>query len=577
MTSKNILDIMDQEPCISQISNGAGHLYNDSKYAHFSQITAHNKDTFPLFCKATPIEFTLNPGDCLYIPPKWWHWVRSFGSRCISINFWFADGDTKINNIEKHYPKIYVDTLKWSALQKWSNEYLIEVSEKCAPDGLWLWIEGFAYKKRITMRDFISKYGSTTANTEKKEFAYLITLKDYEHSGSISNRRLLDILSDDFSIPTLIDTDDTKSVGYNFWMNFGGIDTGLHFDDDGGLLCVVDGTKKVTLYSPDDTPYLYPYPLESPKLLPVKVNFMYNLYKECGILPKQSENISFGIHSLLELTLKKAPNLALLTSKLQNTVGPGRIVYGIKNIGGLIKWEYYFYGIDRHCTTYQDASTFFKIKEYNEELSLDNISTFLCKEGFNIKSKLNSNNINTINYDKLILYSLDFTEENVTDKNISKINLYYSMEDKLKIPFILYEQTYLLEDPENKLEPNSVQYIDLFSNVVVDIKTITILFKRLNVSNNDIVNVLQFIDKSEYKCTSVSLVNKKEEIGVYFFGIAYESFVKFLLEYMYPPDLLDLVCRNKEAFADIQIEVGFHFRKGDNTSTPSRTAFYGLF
>ena len=108
-------------------------------------------------------------------------------------------------------------------------------------------------------------------------------------------------------------------------------------------------------------------------------------------------------------------------------------------------------------------------------------------------------------------------------------------------------------------------------------KTITILFKRLNVSNNDIVNVLQFIDKSEYKCTSVSLVNKKEEIGVYFFGIAYESFVKFLLEYMYPPDLLDLVCRNKEAFADIQIEVGFHFRKGDNTSTPSRTAFYGLF
>ncbi len=562
------MDVSNSDKCMSQKSNGAAHLYNDSKYAHFSQITEHNKDKFPLFNKATPIEFTLYPGDCLYIPPKWWHWVKSFGERCISINFWFSN--LKGVDVGKE-PKKFDKILRWLALEKWSNEHLIETSEKCSKEGLWVWTEGFAYKKRISMREFIEIYGNNKEQT--KEFAYLITLSDYEHPGSISNRRIIDELSCDFSFP-FSEIESSAELGHNFWMNFGGIDTGLHYDDDEGLLCVVDGTKKVILYPPDDSQYLYPYPANAVRLLPVNINFMYNLYKECYTYQTKAglEQKDIGIHTLLELTLKKAPNLAILTQKLQRHVVLGRIVYGIKNVNGLIKWEYYFYGIDRHCNTYQESPLFFKRDTYNKDLSLDNIASFLNGEGFKLKTS-------HINHHRLILYSLDFTEESVIDKSINKINLYYSIVNQVKIPFILNEQTLMLAETkeENKQEINSIQYIDLYGSIFVDIETVTNHFRKIGVSNDDIENILKFVNYSEYRCISVSLVNKKEEVGIYFFGIAYEAFLSFLLEYLYPPDVLDLVSKNKDTFSNVQLEVGFHFKKGDRTSKPSRTAFYGLF
>ena len=44
---------------------------------------------YPLFASSPPaIECTLNPGDVLFIPAKWWHHVRSL-SRSVSVNAWW--------------------------------------------------------------------------------------------------------------------------------------------------------------------------------------------------------------------------------------------------------------------------------------------------------------------------------------------------------------------------------------------------------------------------------------------------------------------------------------------------------
>ena len=43
---------------------------------------------FPNFSHATGFECILNPGDILYIPPKCWHFVKSFSTSC-SLSFWF--------------------------------------------------------------------------------------------------------------------------------------------------------------------------------------------------------------------------------------------------------------------------------------------------------------------------------------------------------------------------------------------------------------------------------------------------------------------------------------------------------
>lgn len=55
-----------------------------------SQIDAEHPDynRFPLLRHVTFYSFTLHPGEMLYIPPKWWHFVRSL-SKSFSVSFWW--------------------------------------------------------------------------------------------------------------------------------------------------------------------------------------------------------------------------------------------------------------------------------------------------------------------------------------------------------------------------------------------------------------------------------------------------------------------------------------------------------
>eukprot|EP01113_Clastostelium_recurvatum_P009620 TRINITY_DN14656_c0_g1_i1.p1 TRINITY_DN14656_c0_g1~~TRINITY_DN14656_c0_g1_i1.p1 ORF type:complete len:244 (-),score=44.72 TRINITY_DN14656_c0_g1_i1:55-684(-) len=55
-----------------------------------SQVDAEHVDEalFPLFVAAPFVEASLGPGDLLYIPPKWWHYVRS-ESISFSVSFWW--------------------------------------------------------------------------------------------------------------------------------------------------------------------------------------------------------------------------------------------------------------------------------------------------------------------------------------------------------------------------------------------------------------------------------------------------------------------------------------------------------
>jgi tRNA wybutosine-synthesizing protein 5 len=61
---------------------------------HLSAINLENVDihAFPLFPNASPVECTICAGDILYIPPNWWHHVRTIEAS-ISINYWFERFD----------------------------------------------------------------------------------------------------------------------------------------------------------------------------------------------------------------------------------------------------------------------------------------------------------------------------------------------------------------------------------------------------------------------------------------------------------------------------------------------------
>jgi lysine-specific demethylase 8 len=57
---------------------------------HFSPVNIEQPDLaqFPLFMKARPLDFIIEPGEILYIPVRWWHYARSLDVS-IGINFWW--------------------------------------------------------------------------------------------------------------------------------------------------------------------------------------------------------------------------------------------------------------------------------------------------------------------------------------------------------------------------------------------------------------------------------------------------------------------------------------------------------
>jgi len=62
----------------------------DAPYPHVSRVNFVQPDPgeFPLFSRATPLRFSLEAGDVLFLPPYWWHGVKS-STMSISLNFWW--------------------------------------------------------------------------------------------------------------------------------------------------------------------------------------------------------------------------------------------------------------------------------------------------------------------------------------------------------------------------------------------------------------------------------------------------------------------------------------------------------
>mmetsp|Transcript_22324 Transcript_22324/g.75146 ORF Transcript_22324/g.75146 Transcript_22324/m.75146 type:complete len:446 (-) Transcript_22324:374-1711(-) len=48
---------------------------------------------FPRFAEARPLEAVLGPGDVLYIPQYWWHYVENLDAATVSVTFWHKDTD----------------------------------------------------------------------------------------------------------------------------------------------------------------------------------------------------------------------------------------------------------------------------------------------------------------------------------------------------------------------------------------------------------------------------------------------------------------------------------------------------
>jgi hypothetical protein len=217
---------------------------------------------FPLFSQTKPLRLKLRAGQALYIPPRWWHWVMS-KERALAFNIWFPDpltiptavldGDTR----DWHAPHVIEMPGLRELGDKWSDAYLERViGGKDAR--VWIWRGSGSEVCPATFATFC----------RQDTPCYIITLDAYEGvHGNAPFKRLLQPDTVPFARQLLCSVLGNGNVqGHvNFWLKprtSPPVDTGLHYDDDAGYLCVCDGIKEVDLYPPSETHLLYPHSLE---------------------------------------------------------------------------------------------------------------------------------------------------------------------------------------------------------------------------------------------------------------------------------------------------------------------------
>ena len=207
-------------------------------YGNFSSIdTEKNPDLFnyklyPDLANTSPVHIEINAGEALVIPKGWWHYVRSY-EQTFFMNYWTTD------TFGHETPTVLAHDGEF-------NRSHLNLEDRVC---VWEYSTG---QKKITYKTFAKfldssdkfDYYWTVITTNKGEES----IEDVEQKKEIVNR---------LKKPTFIKKH-AKVCDVNIGICPVFHQTPLHYDEEDGLLCVTSGTKKIILFPPSDSEYLYP-------------------------------------------------------------------------------------------------------------------------------------------------------------------------------------------------------------------------------------------------------------------------------------------------------------------------------
>lgn len=239
------------------------------------QFTSHSKIEefppnpiiFPKFYNCEELIFVLNPGDMLYIPPKWFHWVFSYpneNNENLAASFKILDLYNKNVYNEFYFNEPFVLTLN-----KENNNFLNLSFQKFLKD---------EKVKELEMNCFVTK--NKTIVPVQKNKNDLIQIKKMTKTELIDeyNKKLynisipqdemlanyLNVCTPEIIKRSFLNNEIKKFLWINLFKNKNSyIETGLHYDITHNILTQINGTKVVRLYKPSDAKNLYLQPMYS--------------------------------------------------------------------------------------------------------------------------------------------------------------------------------------------------------------------------------------------------------------------------------------------------------------------------
>jgi hypothetical protein len=174
---------------------------------------------------------------------------------------------------------------------------------------------------------------------------YVMTLSNYEIGDK--NEIIKNKLAKHVTFPTdarlQLQRENLHDYDYNFWISSNKHDTGLHYDDEDGILTVISGEKEIILFPPSDSKYLYPYVNDYAwKSVNSAENIRYNSFSFFGKVP----GVSSG--ELLYATCNNDKRVLSTISKIYVGREQTRLVWGFKKANNRVdgteyRWELYNY------------------------------------------------------------------------------------------------------------------------------------------------------------------------------------------------------------------------------------------
>lgn len=462
--------------------NFTRHKDHTSTYAHFSKVESISYFVYPRLLLTHPTYITLNENEGLFIPKRWWHWV-STNEPTAAINFWYINDDDSGSFYKIKYEQVIDwDTVDAEKVSVWKS------------DG-----------SDTTRTSSMGEFRKSTGIAE-----YTITLDNFGIGAN--NKSIKNILKSYVKPPCEMGVREPNAYDFNLWVSNGTHDTGLHYDDEDGFLCVLYGKKNIILYPPEDSRYLYPYPVTPFKWLTnPTLNFRYNSNQNFGSVKGPPST-----HLLYE-TCKKYPRVLSEVSKFHETFKANNLVWGFKKTSGadgVYRWELYHYTLDQQPS----------------------------------------------------ITSWDLT--NSTPVKGDAVHFYYNhdKDNTVKLPFWGYGTEYKNE----RITPEANMFVvDCYEGFVANYDN---HMKKLGFDH--IKNTFKELICNKYSTYEISVHNKKEnQIFVQYLGIQTSEFLSFLIENNYPTSLVNYV---RQHINKLKINHEITIVYDTTTREPIRSGFYGL-
>lgn len=226
------------------------YFFNERRYSMI-QDEFPCKIKYPKYYETQKTEYIIGPGQRLFIPAGWFHFVFSEGVEeetglNMAINHWFTvSQDYKEGVSNGDTPYVSGHNIPNIDLSQYISDDE-EVQFIFSPDGIYgtLAIGQNHFDVKFTGM----KWGDYYKN--KRTDGYMI-----QHKFPWLDQFKCD------DIPP-----DREKKESTMWLNFGNVRTYIHYDMEDNFLCQIKGTKRVLLWPPEDRKFLYtfnPYSLDT--------------------------------------------------------------------------------------------------------------------------------------------------------------------------------------------------------------------------------------------------------------------------------------------------------------------------